>query len=541
MSANSTISATVFAAYLRCPTKAYLLAHAERPLGTFFTDMLDRISTAYRTAARERLGASVADFQSVGRLTSAAKPTSDRAVVFVDCETTSYALDTATRTRSDCKTRRGEPSSDYMPVLFSAWDQSDQLHNLLVCFGALAIQQVTGREIPSVGKIIYGDGHCIRTIKIKHYLSKTQQVIEGIISAGVAVEPALVLKKHCRTCDFQTRCRGLAMEQENLSLLGAMTTKERMRCREKGISTITQLSYGYRPRRKRRVKQNDPPRTLPVRHDHKLKALAIKKAQTHVIGSPSLSLQGTPVFMDVEGMPDRSFYYLIGLRYDLHGTPVERSFWADKRDDEANIWRECLRALKEIDNPQIVHYGAYENRFLKHMRERWKPAAENAELLDRLINESVNLLSIIHARIYFPSYSNSLKDTAQWLGFEWTWPQASGTASILLRRCWELTFDDTLKRELIAYNIEDCRAAGVVAEAIARICGTSEAGSGAVEKLVNVDSLEVGFQRTFGKFPSVLPEFERINAAAYWDYQRSKVYVRSSKTVRRSIRTSAGG
>ena len=54
------------------------------------------------------------------------------------------------------------------------------------------------------------------------------------------------------------------------------------------------------------------------------------------------------------------------------------------------------------------------------MRERWKPAAEDAELLDRLINESVNLLSIIHARIYFPSYSNSLKDTAQWLGFEWT-------------------------------------------------------------------------------------------------------------------------
>src|SRR3954454_18585135 len=189
MSANSTISATVFAAYLRCPTKAYLLAHGERPLGTFFTDMLDRISTAYRTAARERLGASVADFQSVGRLTSAAKPTSDRAVVFVDCETASYALDIATRTRSDCKTRRGEPSPDYVPVLFSAWDQSDQFHNLLVCFGALAVQQATGRKIPSVGKVIYGQDHCIRTIKIADHLAKTQQIIEAITSAGVAAEP----------------------------------------------------------------------------------------------------------------------------------------------------------------------------------------------------------------------------------------------------------------------------------------------------------------------------------------------------------------
>jgi hypothetical protein len=42
----------------------------------------------------------------------------------------------------------------------------------------------------------------------------------------------------------------------------------------------------------------------------KLKALTIKKAQTHVVGSPSLSIDGTPVFMDVEGMPDRDFYYL---------------------------------------------------------------------------------------------------------------------------------------------------------------------------------------------------------------------------------------
>ena len=128
-----------------------------------------------------------------------------------------------------------------------------------------------------------------------------------------------MLNKHCRTCDFQTRCHSLAVEQENLSLLGAMTTKERMKYGEKGISTITQLSYGYRPRRKRRVKQNDPPRTLSARHDHKLKALAMKKGQIHVIESPSLPLQRTPVFMDVEGMPDRSFYYLIGFRYDLHG------------------------------------------------------------------------------------------------------------------------------------------------------------------------------------------------------------------------------
>ena len=53
---------------------------------------------------------------------------------------------------------------------------------------------------------------------------------------------------------------------------------------------------------------------------------------------------------------------------------------------------------------------------------------------------------------------------------------------------------------------------------------------------VNVGSLEVGFQRTFGKFASPMPESEKINAAAYWDYQRTKVFVRTNKTLQRSLK-----
>src|SRR5262249_25363467 len=130
-------------------------------------------------------------------------------------------------------------------------------------------------------------------------------------------------------CEFKSRCRSLAVEQDHLSLLAAMTTKERMKCEEKGISTITQLSYGYRPRRRRRIKPAALQGSQPVKHDHKLKAPAIKHARIHVVGSPLLSIEGTPVFMDVEGMSDRDFYYLIGLRHETQGMHIEQSFWAD--------------------------------------------------------------------------------------------------------------------------------------------------------------------------------------------------------------------
>ena len=161
-----------------------------------------------------------------------------------------------------------------------------------------------------------------------------------------------------------------------------------------------------------------------------------------------------------------------------------------------------------------MHYGAYETRFLKHMRERWKPTAEESKFVDRIVEGSVNLLASMYGRIHFPTYSNGLKEIARWLGFEWTWPQSSGTAAILLRRCWELTYDDDLRRKLIVYNMEDCRAVAVVTEALTHICGDSESNARKFET-VSVGSLEVGFQRTFGKFPSASLEFKKINSAAY--------------------------
>ena len=241
------------------------------------------------------------------------------------------------------------------------------------------------------------------------------------------------------------------------------------------------------------------------------------------------------VFLDVESMPDRDFYYLIGLRCQAQELPVQWSFWANNSTEEYDIWHQCIRVLRGINNPRIVHYGAYETRFLKLMKDRWKSSDNDPEFVQGIVEGSLNLLSVMYGAIYFPTYSNSLKDIARWLGFDWELEHASGSTAILLRRCWELTGEDEFRRKLIAYNADDCRAAAIVFEALSHVCGSGDASGGMNRETVNVASLEVPFQRTFGKFPSALPEFEKINRAAYWDYQRSKVYVRTNKTIRRSI------
>ena len=417
MGTSTLITAAEFSAFLKCPTKAHLLAIGEPPPGTFFADIEAHISSMYKAVAKRRLrvGAEVAEPLDLRQLWHSFNYEAIKH--HVDCETAVYDFELRPRRPGACQSQQSTPSGTFVAVLFLPWDKPDISDNLRLCFGALALSQGTGVELDT-GTLIYGDGHRHKTLKIRDLVARVRQTIDAIGATRHGGEPPpLVLNRHCAVCDFQPRCRRLAIERDDLSLLTAMTGKERAKCNAKGISTIAQLSYGYRPRRRKRTRPDAERSSKSARHatpsernDHKLKALAIKKSQIHVVGVPSLKFEGIPTFLDVEGMPDRNFYYLVGLRFERDGEWVERSFWADGLDGERTIWDNCLRTFKAIGNARIVNYGAYETRFLRHMRERYVSEHDDMEFVDRLIETSVNLVGCMYAKIYFPTFSNSLKE-----------------------------------------------------------------------------------------------------------------------------------
>ena len=152
------------------------------------------------------------------------------------------------------------------------------------------------------------------------------------------------------------------VEKDDLSLLAGMTEKERKKLNGKGIFTVTQLSYTFRPRRrpKRFVSKIE-------KYHQALKALAIRERKVHVVGKPELNIEGTPVYLDVEGLPERDFYFLIGIRIPIADGFVQHSFWADNNEDEKQIWDSFLGLLASVDNPTLIHYGSFETTFLKKM------------------------------------------------------------------------------------------------------------------------------------------------------------------------------
>jgi predicted RecB family nuclease len=448
MALSPEITAATFAAHLRCPTKGWLVRTGEIPSDKFWSSMRASIADAYKSKAEVDRVAPVAD----------SSPT-------IDAESSVWSTKKPMHQRRGAGLPNGYPH--VIPILYSPWERIDKSDELLLAFAALAVSQGPRCPMPATGHIAHGQHLRLKRVNIVPLLSKAREILDTMVA--LAESPAAsspILNKHCPACEYQSRCRSISIEKDDLSLLSAITPKERTKFRDKGITTITQLSYGYRPRRQSRPRSTPRRTELQARHDHKLKALALKKGKIHVVGTPVVPSGGDSLFIDVEGAPDRNFYYLVGLRHHGTGEPVQWSFWADRPEDESQMWRQCLGMLRQFEDPRLFHYGAYESRFLRQMRERWPPEDGDTNFVDRLIDRAVNILAIIYGRVHFPTHTNGLKEVARWLGFEWQWPHSSGQAAILARRHWELTSDDTLKQELIGYNSDDCHAAEIVTDAL---------------------------------------------------------------------------
>ena len=563
------ITPDLFEAFLKCPTKCWLRVVGESTSGNAYAEWVQAQNESYRAEAAKRLTADLpAD--------ECASPGSGRREAHYSAETLKtakwrFALDVPARTElgssrgNEAQTSLSQPSTlnpkptdqsllpsaatietclhaveripsagrgqpaQFVPIRFIYRNKLTKDDKLLLAFDAFVLSEMLGRAV-SLGKIIHGDDHATLKVKTSALAGEVRKRL-GKIAALLAspAPPDLVLNRHCAECEFQARCRKLAVEKDDLSLLASMSAKERQKLRSKGIFTVTQLSYTFRPRR-RPKRQRDK----REKYHHALKALAIREQKIHIVGSPELKIEGTPVYLDVEGLPDRDFYYLIGVRIGHGDSAVQHSLWADTVADEGKIWREFLALLETVEQPVLIHYGSFETDFLKTLNERH--GSQPLGQLDIAAKNTVNLLSRLLDTIYFPTFSNGLKDIGAWLGFKWSDASPVGVNSVACRGIWENTLDFSLKDRLIAYNVEDCRAAEAVTHALLQFQATeqSEDTEGRQPNdVVHVRSLKPSRKR-FGPFKSPVQEFDGITETAWWNYQRDRIYINSKKRQRRA-------
>jgi DNA-directed RNA polymerase subunit RPC12/RpoP len=346
------------------------------------------------------------------------------------------------------------------------------------------------------------------------------------IQSASEQEPPLVLNRHCDICEFKQLCRAKAVEADNLTLLSGMTSKEMAHHNSKGIFSVKQLSYTFRSRRPaKRQKQQ-------FHHNFALQALALREKKVHVLGDPILTLPRTQVYLDIEGLPDRRTYYLIGVLIVTGQSQQYHHFWADNESGQIKIFAQLAALLAEKTDWSLFHYGNYEVNALRRLISRVPDPCRDS--LRVILTKSTNILSIVSSHVYFPTTSNSLKEIAGYLGFRWTSVGASGLESIVWREQWEEVPEEALKSKLLEYNRDDCLALRTVTEFIASITASEIKGRSERSNLAEIVYTrdlrsDVSRKHKFGRPEFCLPDFEFVNACAYFDYQRDKVKVRNGK------------
>ena len=317
MLTGKAVSGPIFAAFLECETKAYLLQQGI-PGATSETEALRRsLDAEFKRSASDRLRARVPEHEVlVGTATPETLRAGRYSLIIGPAVAFSQGI-----ARPDALERLPLPGARartaYRPVRFSRNAKPTTADKLTLAFDALAVAEVVGRT-PSAGKIIHGSKYAEQSVPITKPVTRARGILKaaGVVLAK-ATPPLLGLNKHCSVCEFQTRCREVAIESDDLSLLPTMSAKARKKWLHKGVTTVAQLSYTFRPPRRRRSASG-----AALKHDPALKALAIRTGRIHVIGAPAFTLAGTAVYLDVEGVPDRGFYYLVGLKFGLDGEEI---------------------------------------------------------------------------------------------------------------------------------------------------------------------------------------------------------------------------
>jgi predicted RecB family nuclease len=496
------ITSAAVVAYHQCPVKAYLLLVEKQPgqPHEYETILGEQKATNERDCI-ERLHSGCFAGDVCGAISTGTGP---ERLTNVALSTDQFLAQCALLTKP--RARPLAATGAYEPTLFTGTCRVSVEQRLELAFIGHTLGKIQGAP-PERGKIVdaSGNAHVIHLKPLAKQLSAIISVLQEWLSTPLPEPPPLVLNRHCDQCQYRHLCRPKAQAEDNLSLLSGVTSRMMAGYGKKGIFTVKQLSYLFKLRRPSKRAKSGPPRPKP-----ELRALAIRTGRVYLQQTPTLARSETELYLDLEGVPDRRRYYLAGLLISERGVCTHQSFWADDDRDEEQMWQRLLEQIEQYPEAPIYHYGEYDAKALAELTQRYETTSR--DIMARL----VNVVNHVYGRVYFPVYSNSLKEIANFLGFHWSHSDASGLQSLVWRYRWEETRDPHYQELLTDYNREDCLALRLLVGKLAEI------GDAAAD-LPTVDFVNNPKRHSTETGQEVHQQFRSILDFAHAAYDRRKI------------------
>jgi len=296
--------------------------------------------------------------------------------------------------------------------------------------------------------------------------------VHRLVSQG---ESKGALAAICKICHWYSRCKRELIASDDLTLIAELGRAKRD-AMAVAIPTVTAFANSDPAefiKGKKTVFSGIGPDSL-IKFHSRAKLLATLGSQPYLKQPIHLPCAVKEVFFDIESDPMRDMVYLHGFVERQHQQPESAQFVAyfavgigpaAEKAAFADAW---TYLCAKVQDSVVYYYSAYERTAYKKLASKYLDVCSVADV-EALFALPVMIdlyTDVVRKATEWPTYNQSIKTLAQYLGFEWRDTEPSGSASIEWYHRWLESQDAAIKRRILAYNEDDCIATGVVLDGI---------------------------------------------------------------------------
>ena len=171
------------------------------------------------------------------------------------------------------------------------------------------------------------------------------------------------------------------------------------------------------------------------------------------------------IFFDIEVDTMRDLCYLHGfierLNRDNKSERYVAFFMADNsKAAEEQSFNEAWQYISSKQPCAIYYYSKYERTIWRKLQTKYPHVCTSTDI-ENLFNPATTIdlyFDVVKKKTEWPTQDHSIKTLAKFLGFGWRDTHPSGAASVQWYDEWVKLADPAMKKRILDYNEDDCRA-----------------------------------------------------------------------------------
>ncbi len=292
-----------------------------------------------------------------------------------------------------------------------------------------------------------GDTEC----NVENYLSELISdlpLIYKLKSGEQSISPNYT--RGCRVCEWRYYCRNLAADTLDLTLVSGIGKRVKKVLFAHDITDIPSLATADPS-----ILKDEDLLTKDLEY-FQLQAKSLMEKKAIIRKKMSFPTSKIELFVDVEGSSHHDFVWIIGCVIRKNGDTEYKSFLANSPKGEKVMIVAFLDFITSLEEEYVLyHWSAAEPQYFTNLVDKYNLPRSKVH---KIKNHSIDLFDIFKENIILPIFTYTLKDVANWLGFQWREPLIDGATSIILFDNWYLRNDGKSLEKAISYNSDDCKA-----------------------------------------------------------------------------------